>query len=914
MENKDYFKYWGKASKEDGSYHLLPYHCLDVAAVGSLLLSPNKPLCKQLATQLQVPTEWLREFFVFCLALHDLGKFSRSFQALRQDLSPDLVKANLRMPYGAERHDSLGFCLWREVLQSTLAEKLNFSDLEPKEIRAWFKHYEPWMEIVTGHHGIPPKRKLKERLCNFFQTEDEQAALSFTQYVFNLFLNDFDFRPLLDKELKKRLQAASWQLAGIAVLADWTGSNQDYFDYCSKPQDLNDYWQNVALPNAQKAISILPEAIKNTPFTNIKSLFPFIEQATPLQEYAINEPLSEKPQLFILEDVTGAGKTEAALTLVHRLMDKGLADGLYVALPTMATANAMYQRLGKVYNKFYQASDNQPSLILAHGARELSESFRESVILSEQSLQDSDYQTGKNEEDQELSATAYCNAWLADSRKKALLADVGVGTLDQALLAVLPARHQSLRLLGLGRKVLLVDEVHAYDSYMQKLLNALLEAHARQGGCVILLSATLPQTMRKSLVSAFHKGLGEGPPKLKKENEYPLATHTPAIDEIETAVDTREEVKRTVKVERLATEQAVIDKIKQAVNAGQCVCWIRNTVKSARQTYQDLLDAGISSSQLSLFHSRFAMGDRQTIEKQTLDRFGNDSTPAQRKGQVLIATQVVEQSLDLDFDLMITDLAPVDLIIQRAGRLQRHVRNKQGNRLTEKDAEDQRGTPMLMIFSPEPIADANEDWLKPDHAGTQAVYPHVGQLWLTAKVLLGKTKNQFTMPQDARDLIGGVYSDEAEDEIPPKLFEVSLDVEGKALVQKSMADLNALKLNKGYTRSSGDWDEETRIPTRLTEQETISVALAVWEDDKLKPYIANQQYAWALSTIKLPEYEWEKAQQVIPEKLKPLIETLKEETKALRWLEVFPLTNETEAYYTAKNGFIGEIPAGAGNG
>ena len=112
-----------------------------------------------------------------------------------------------------------------------------------------------------------------------------------------------------------------------------------------------------------------------------------------------------------------------------------------------------------------------------------------------------------------MSATAYCNAWLADNRKKALLADVGVGTLDQALLAVLPARHQSLRLLGLERKVLLVDEVHAYDSYMQKLLDALLEIHARQGGSVILLSATLPQTMRENLVAAFHRGLGDNTPK-----------------------------------------------------------------------------------------------------------------------------------------------------------------------------------------------------------------------------------------------------------------------------------------------------------------------------------------------------------------------------------------------------------------
>ena len=258
------------------------------------------------------------------------------------------------------------------------------------------------------------------------------------------------------------------------------------------------------------------------PLQSIESLFPFIKQPTPLQHYALTEPLTDQPQLFILEDVTGAGKTEAALVLAHRLMMQGLAEGLYIALPTMATANAMYKRLGDVYRKFYQASNN-PSLILAHGARELSKDFQDSVILATQQTPDSDYLHGGKEEDQELSATAYCNAWLADSRKKALLADVGVGTLDQALLAVLPSRHQSLRLLGLARNVLLVDEVHAYDSYMQKLLDALLEAHARQGGSVILLSATLPQTMREKLVKAFHKGLEQDEPRLSDPAQYPLA-------------------------------------------------------------------------------------------------------------------------------------------------------------------------------------------------------------------------------------------------------------------------------------------------------------------------------------------------------------------------------------------------------
>ena len=861
------------------------------------MLNPKKSLCIRMAAQLGVEPVWLRDFFVFCLALHDMGKFSRAFQGLKTDLSSDLFKANPRMQY-TERHDTLGFWLWRENLSAQLEKSLSGNG-------EWLNKIERWLEIVTGHHGMPPK-KSGSRISNFFEPEDEEAACHFVRNVHSLFLSEFDHAALRDNGLKQRLKTVSWQLAGIAVLADWLGSNQEYFKYCSEPEELAVYWHKHALPLADKAIQSMPAKPKTSQFQGLSNLFPFIKQATPLQEYAINEPLNDKPQLFILEDVTGAGKTEAALILTHRLLSAGLADGLYVALPTMATANAMYQRLGKVYRRFYESSD-LPSLILAHGARELSDSFRESVFLPENQAADMNYEEGHDEQEQELSATAYCNAWLADNRKKALLADVGVGTLDQALLAVLPERHQSLRLLGLGRKVLLVDEVHAYDSYMQRLLDALLETHARQGGSVILLSATLPQTMRENLVTAFHRGLGDDTPEIIR-NAYPLATHSPSAGESEKHIDTREEVKRSVMIEHLEAEDAVIERIQQTVRKGQCVCWIRNTVKAARASYRDLADfKWMDDEHLHLFHSRFAMVDKQRIESDIVGRFGEKSNHENRTGRVLIATQVVEQSLDLDFDVLITDLAPIDLIIQRAGRLRRHIRNGQGNRLRELNAKDRRGTPILYLFAPDPTKDANASWLKTQQKGTQAVYPHVGQLWLTAKLLLIDWKGKFSMPEDARGLIEGVYSPEAEGAIPETLLDASREAVGKNLTQQSMANLNALKLNKGYTRSSGDWDEETRIPTRLNEEESFSVALACFKKGRLYPYAKGAHHEWAMSVVKIPEWEWKKAKQQITATMQKLIEGLKTEVKALRWLEVFPLTDQTARYYNTSDGWQPEI-------
>ncbi|MFZ5569202.1 MAG: CRISPR-associated helicase Cas3' [Thermodesulfobacteriota bacterium] len=891
-----YFNYWGKADPNyigEPKWHPLVYHCLDVAAVGWILLNPQKPLCIHLAAQLKVETRWLRAFFIFCLALHDIGKFSRAFQGLKIELSSDLVKANPRMQYN-ERHDTLGFWLWQDRLSVQLEKQLPGSD-------EWLKKIERWLEIVTGHHGMPPK-KSGGRISNFFEPEDEEAACHFVQDVYSLFLSEFEHAVLRDIDLKQRLKTASWQLAGLAVLADWIGSNQEYFSYHSEPEDLTVYWYKRALPSAEIAIQSMPAKPKVSLFQGLSNLFPFIKQPTPLQVYATNEPLNDKPQLFILEDVTGAGKTEAALTLTHRLLNAGLADGLYVALPTMATANAMYRRLGQVYRRFYENSD-LPSLVLAHGARELSDVFRESVLLPANQKTDLNYTESHDDQEQELTATAYCNAWLADSRKKALLADVGVGTLDQALLAVLPARHQALRLLGLGRKVLLVDEVHAYDSYMQKLLDALLEIHARQGGSVILLSATLPQTMREDLVAAFHRGLGDSNIEIYS-NAYPLATHSPTAGEVEKSIDTREEVKRTVMIGHLETGKAVIDQIQQAINKGQCVCWIRNTVKAARASHRLLAESDwLDKGHLHLFHSRFAMVDRQRIESDTEERFGEKSNHEDRKGQVLIATQVVEQSLDLDFDVLITDLAPIDLIIQRAGRLRRHIRDGQGNRIRELDAKDQRGTAILYLFAPYPKEDADASWLKTHQEGTQAVYPHVGQLWLTAKLLLNDGKGKFTMPDDARSLIEGVYSHCAEDSIPEKLRRDSYDAIGKDQSKKSMANLNALKLNKGYTRSSGDWDEEIHIPTRLTEQETVTVALARFIQGQLQPYAKVSHHEWAMSTVKIPEYEWKKAKQQISAAMQKRIEDLKAEVNFLRWLEVFPLTYETTSYYNTADGW-----------
>jgi len=855
---ESYFRSWGKAEKDGERYHLLPYHCLDVAAVGWLLLDPEKPLCRRLAAQLEIAPEQLRQWVVFFLCLHDIGKFATAFQGLASGLSPDLVPKNPRMEYTV-RHDTLGYMLWRDVLNNRLEDAQTFCELtDAKELRQLGRTLDVWMQVVTGHHGIPPQIITNCNLSNHFAKQDEEAALQYVLAVHQLFLLETGTLIFVDKEFTQRLKQASWALAGIVVLADWLGSSRPAATYLQHETALGEYWNTHAIPFAIQAVS--QAQLDNSavaPYAGVAHLFPFITSLTPLQQWAADVELADTNQLFILEDVTGAGKTEAAMTLAHRLMACGLADGIYVALPTMATANAMYNRLGKAYRRLY-AADALPSLALAHGARHLSDGFRASLCLPENQAARRCYD--KDEE----TAEAFCSDWLADSRKKALLAEVGVGTVDQALLAVLPAKHQSLRCLGFTRKILIVDEVHSFDPYMNHLLQRLIEYHAAQGGSVILLSATLPYSMRSGYLQAFASGINRIAPELKPTKAYPLATHFPATGSIETKLATRREVERTVSVKLLDTDKQALAVIRQAVEQGKCVCWVRNTVGDAINTFRDLKKTDwMDNDRLTLFHSRFAMIDRQRIEADTLEFFGEDSTADMRRGRVLIATQVVEQSLDLDFDVMISDIAPIDLIIQRAGREHRHVREADGTRIKNEVARDQRDAPVFYLLGPAVAEEPQANWLKAALPGTQAVYQHVGQVWLTQQ-LLGKS-GRLRMPEDARTLIEGVYGKEAQSAIPEALTELTWKALGEDSGKLSMASLNVLKFAKGYSRESatcGSWADEAKIPTRLGD-DSVRIALVVADGQGWRPYAEADEFAWDLSMVSVPKWRWQKCQSAL---------------------------------------------------
>lgn len=693
----DYFHYWGKADEKyvgATTWHPLVYHSLDVAACGHALLTVQPSWLRTMQRLSGLRSEILQQWIIFLLAIHDAGKFSDGFQFLRPDLWKILHGRTDKARYG-ERHDTLGY----ELTLANLSQWLRQPDLAKRSGQC----LQPWLASVTGHHGKPPKNLSKGDsamlLRDHYPVHVRNDVKQFILETQNLLMSqDFQWTALLEGQVE-RYRQASWMLSGLAVTADWLGSNTRWFPYHKPDVDITEYWNTIALPGAQKAIVESGLGSTTAHFPGIGKLFPHISSSTPLQAWAETVQMHAGPQLFVLEDLTGSGKTEAALTLAARLMAAGEGQGIYLGLPTMATADAMFDRVkrGEGWKRFF--ADEHAQLALAHSADRLK------LRLEEANRRDHGYGTTE-----EQSASQSCTAWLADNRKKALLADFGVGTLDQALLAVLPRRHQSIRLLGLADKVLIVDEVHACDAYMGELLSRLLQFHAALGGSVILLSATLPLAQRARYIKAFAEG-AEITAARPKETAYPLACQFSVNGFVEQPLAPRSECVRRVSVQALHEEPKVLEQLHDALIQGRCVVWVRNTVADAVESWKTW-NSTYPEYPATVFHARFALVDRLRIGKEIDTAFGPKSTAAARSGKLVIATQVIEQSLDVDFDDMVTDLAPIDLIVQRAGRLQRHLRGADGNRLAEPGASDGRGGARLGVFMPVPVEDAGKGWMR----------------------------------------------------------------------------------------------------------------------------------------------------------------------------------------------------------
>lgn len=592
--------------------------------------------------------------------------------------------------------------------------------------------------------------------------------------------------------------ALSWWLPGLCAAADWIGSNPLWFPPEAGRPDLAAYLHH-ARTIAERAVDeagLAGSAIRSGP------LFDFTLR--PMQVACADIALPDGPVLAVIEDETGAGKTEAALILAHRMMQAGKGRGIYFALPTMATSDAMFARARDVVGRMLTA----PTLTLAHGRAALSDGFRDLVAF------------GQKGED-----APSCTGWLAESRRRALLADVGVGTVDQALLSVLPVRHQTLRHFGLSSKILIVDEVHEMgEPYIGRELERLLQMHRAAGGSAILLTATLPLALRARLLAAYG-GDNPGP-------AYPALTVAGGEVRADFAPDPRP-AKGPVRVERLADAEAAVDLLARAAAQGAACVWVRNAVDDAIAAVAALRARGIEAR---LLHARFALADRKRIEAEVLARAGKDGTG--RAGFVLVGTQVLEASLDLDFDVMVSDIAPIAALIQRAGRLWRHM-----------DLRPAASRPVtasvLHVLSPDPDVVQDDRWLQGVLDSGAFVYA-LADVWRSARVLFAARR--IEAPQGLRALIEAVHGEAAED-LPASLEAADLQAEGEAKAASTLALHNLVDLAAGY-RAAGRGDSDVTYPTRLG-AETRTVVLARMTDAGLVPWAGDAATPenWALSEV-----------------------------------------------------------------
>ena len=609
-------------------------------------------------------------------------------------------------------------------------------------------------------------------------------------------------------------QRLSWALSGLTVQADWIGSNPEWFGPKDIAPSVGDYWEE-ALGQAETAI--LKAGLHHTrPLRDgTVRVLPETTAPRPMQVAVSAVPLPGGPLLALIEDATGAGKTEAALILAARMMAVGKGDGFFFALPTMATSDAMLARLETIAPRLFEG---RPSLALTHGTAGLNELFREI--------------RGRDASDPGVGAS--CGRWLADDRRRVLLADVGVGTIDQALMAVLPTRFNTLRLRALSGRILIVDEAHEFGPYLEAQLQRLLQFQAMMGGSAIVMTATLPMGMRDGYARAFQKGLRIRRPRQVAGDYYPMLTIVGRGIDSERP-DPVPSTCRDVRVHRLEDEDSAIALLQSGAGRGAACAWIRNTVDAAIDAVSALRAAGVGAD---LLHARFAMVDRLRHEAALQARFGRDGVG--RAGRVLVATQVVEASLDLDFDLMISDLAPIGSLIQRAGRLWRHM-----------DLRPASGRPVagpaLYVLAPDPDVVTDSNWLKRGIGSGAFVYPQDMQ-WRTARALFDT--GTIRAPGGLRALIEAVHGSDLLD-LPEALSGTEVETLGRRMSEAQQAFNQVLDAEDGYDQPQMQrvFDDD-RFPTRLGIPQ-VTLRLAREQGRQLIPWPGDGPLDWRSSEVQV---------------------------------------------------------------
>lgn len=693
-------------------------------------------------------------------ALHDLGKISPGFQR----------KCEIWLEEHSLTKVARNGC-WDTAIESDHG-KVSHSAIQTflMEIGADHDTAKFVSTVLGAHHGRlnpPNDRGYRPRgaISETASSIDWQAERATTaRTILDCFAIQ-DITAHLDD-----LSVSLWWLAGITSIADWIGSDETFFPPETRAEDE----QTPDLARmALDTIGFTPPII--TKGLSFDALFGF-----PPNEMQIKAMSAIKaPGVYVIEAPMGMGKTEAALGAAYQLMVSGKATGIYFALPTQATSNRMHLRMNDFLRRI--APEMMGSRLIHGNSWLMAPGIEVAPVATEKN--------GKARDDARAGRD-----WFS-STKRALLAPFGVGTVDQALLGVVAAKHFFVRQYALAGKVVILDEIHSYDLYTGTLIDKLVAALEELGCTVIILSATLTGKRRRQIMAGL--------------NDYPEDTDAPyprisgrceGIDLEPTAPSPPDS--RSVTVNFVHADEAA-EKAIRLTRKGGAVLWICNTVDAAQKQYQLLLDSTHEEFPIGLLHSRFPFWRREQVEEEWMGRFGKNGVT--RCGSILVSTQIVEQSVDLDADLLITELAPTDMLLQRLGRLWRHDRKRSVDAAMVCIIEEEKSLDEFRNLDAKAIAEA---------LGSKAkVYaPYV----LLRSLEIWKAKNKVVIPSEIRQLIESTYT-ALEDE-PLSWQELSGEWFGTDSAKEMLA-----------YRNSNLWElaleDREGVQTRINEMSTVSLVL-----------------------------------------------------------------------------------------
>lgn len=639
----------GKTDRNDsGKWLPVWMHLEDTAQMMKLLIKNWIPdIIRQ-----NVPD--IERLGIFIGLTHDIGKMTPVFADHIQKSKPDVLSENKRFL------ESLGLPI------------SSFPENKPHAYTGMCillkYNCPPGIAVTVGsHHGKPPSMPEYSDAeydiddhPEYYYDNNETIWEEIHREWFDYSLSKAGYSSV--DELPQLDKPAEMLMTGLLIMADWLASNTDYFpltdwninnDPAELKRDYNEIWKTIGLPGPWTPCYPYMDTER---FTEMFRFPPFAVQELLLK--AVNE--SQNPGIYILEAPMGCGKTEAALAASERLDSKFDCGGIFFGLPTQATANGIFSRLVKWAEARTKETDISESIRLAHGMAELNEYYRN---LFRNTDKDSLIEDDEN-------GNLIVHSWF-NGKKQALLANFVIGTVDQLLMASLAKKHVMLRQLGLAGKVVILDECHAYDAYMNRFMDRTLQWLGSYGTPVIILSATLPSKRRRELIRAYLDG---GAPQSDKNwedsSEYPLLTWTDGDTVKQESAEIEEDRKHPVYVRKLPNDR-IIDCLKENLSDGGYAGVIVNTVRASQLLFDDLKNS-FPEADIRLFHSQFLAPARAEKEEKLLQLLGRNAPRKIGEKVIIVGTQVLEQSLDLDFDMLITELCPMDLLLQRIGRLHRH--------------------------------------------------------------------------------------------------------------------------------------------------------------------------------------------------------------------------------------------------